>query len=154
MKAKTKYYNMRNTKNIFLVEDDKDDQYFFTEALHEIKHAKLFAIASNGQDALEKLKNSMMLPDVIFTDINMPLLSGIGFLQTLLKTSRLKNIPVVVLSTDEHQGALAKQLGAKAFIKKTYDGNLLRQEIHQVINQHFKVFCTVERTFDPRPVAA
>jgi CheY-like chemotaxis protein len=91
---------MQNKKNIFLVEDDADDQYFFTEALREIEHANLFAIADNGQDALDKLKNSMLLPDVIFTDINMPKLSGIGFLRALLKTSRIKNIPVVVLSTD------------------------------------------------------
>jgi hypothetical protein len=38
---------MTETKSIFLVEDDKDDQFFFIEAMSEMKGSTLYAIANN-----------------------------------------------------------------------------------------------------------
>ena len=42
---------MITSKNIFLVEDDKDDQLFFTECLENIKFASLYGVANNGRDS-------------------------------------------------------------------------------------------------------
>ena len=79
-------------KSIFLVEDDKDDQDFFTEALNEIANTKLFAIASNGIEALLRLKHSIILPDIIFMDINMPVMNGIECLVELTQNPLTKYI--------------------------------------------------------------
>jgi CheY-like chemotaxis protein len=154
MRNNKKINNMTDTKSIFLVEDDQDDQYFFMEAMSEMKGSTLYAIANNGREAIDRLNSSVKLPDIIFTDINMPKLNGIDFLKELLKSPRLKKIPVVVLSSDEPQGVLAKQLGAKAFIKKTCSSDLLLTEIRQIINLDFlKGSCKVAQTYGRRAMA-
>jgi CheY-like chemotaxis protein len=81
---------MNNSKNVFLVENDEDDQLFFREAVSEIKNAKMSFIANNGKEALEQLELSPTLPDIIFMDINMPLMNGIDCLIEIIKNIRLK----------------------------------------------------------------
>jgi hypothetical protein len=56
---------MPTLKNIFLVEDDADDQGFFLEALSNIKNANLYGIANNGKEAFDKLIHSDKIPDLI-----------------------------------------------------------------------------------------
>ena len=124
-------------KSIFLVEDDKDDQDFFTEALNEIANTKLFAIASNGIEALHRLKNSIILPDIIFMDINMPVMNGIECLIALTQNPLTKHIPVVILTTDNYSINLTRQLGAKAFIKKPNNYKILIQNIENIIIMNF-----------------
>lgn len=124
-------------KKIFLVEDDTDDQMFFAEAISEIKNAILFDIANNGKEALDKLKRSAILPDLIFTDINMPVMDGIECLTEIIKDPQIRNIPVVILSTDKGKAELARILGAKAFIEKPSNGKILREQLEQHINLNF-----------------
>src|SRR5690349_3093073 len=109
---------MNTPKSIFLVEDDEDDQIFFTMCIENIKNATLYGVANNGREALDKLENSTQLPDMIFMDIKMPRMNGIECLTEIMKTSRIKNIPVVMLSTETSQAQLTRILGAKAFIQK------------------------------------
>jgi CheY-like chemotaxis protein len=85
---------MKIAKSILLVEDDKDDQIFFIQALSEIENATLFHIANNGKEALEKLANCTVFPDLIFTDINMPVMNGTEFLSAIMKNPYTQNIPV------------------------------------------------------------
>ena len=59
---------MKKSKSNLLVEDDKDDQSFFINALNKIENTTLYDVANNGKEALDKLKKSVVLPDVIFTD--------------------------------------------------------------------------------------
>ena len=132
-----KHIKMTNSKSIFLVEDDKDDQISFTECIEEIENATMFGVASNGKEALDKLDNSIQLPDMIFMDINMPYINGLECLTAINNNSRLKNIPVVMLSTDTGQAKLSCSLGAKAFIKKPTDCKTLHAKVEQMINLDF-----------------
>lgn len=54
---------MNSLKSILLVEDDEDDQIFFVSALSELKNATLFDLANNGKAALERLSNTVVMPD-------------------------------------------------------------------------------------------
>src|SRR5688572_12982950 len=123
---------MRKLKSILLIEDDKDDQFFFIEALNEIGNANIFDIVNNGKEALSKLEKSVILPDLIFTDINMPVMNGLECLSEIMRSPRLRNIPVVILSTDTGTIELVRILGAKAFIKKPVDSRTLREEIERM----------------------
>ena len=91
--------NVNSLKNIFLVDDDKEDQEFFIEALNKIENAKLYGIASNGKEALDTLKKTDTLPDFIFMDFNMPLMNGIECLFEITNLARTKDIPVLMLSS-------------------------------------------------------
>jgi len=126
--------NVNSLKNIFLVDDDKEDQEFFIEALNKIENAKLYGIASNGKKALDTLKKTDTLPDFIFMDFNMPLMNGIECLFEITNLARTKNIPVFMLSSAIEQAEVSRKFGAKGFIKKTSDKAVLITELLRIIN--------------------
>ena len=126
---------MRTLKTILLVEDDKDDQEFFVEALSQISNTSLFGIANDGVEALQQLNELKSLPDMIFMDINMPRMNGIECLKEIAKSSRAKNIPVIMLSTSTDNIELVRQLGGRAFLEKPCMYGMLRSHIEQMINE-------------------
>jgi len=128
---------MKETKRILLVDDDADDQEFFIEAISRIENATLFEVANNGKEALQKLEDTNHLPDIIFLDINMPVMNGIECLHAIINNPLTKNIPVVILSSATPQKDLARKIGAKAFIKKSADGKTLRREVGLMIDLDF-----------------
>ncbi len=128
---------MNKAISILLIEDDKDDQEFFIEVLSEIENVILFSVTNNGKEALELLKISEDLPDLIITDINMPIMNGIECLIEITKTPKIKNIPVVFLSGDIKNVEVVHELGATAFIKKSFDLKRLKKHIEQLL--HFDI---------------
>ena len=128
---------MNTPKRIFLIENNPDHQEMFLRAIQKIDNLSLHNIATNGFDALYKLQHNPTLPDLIFLDTHMPFMNGIDCLKEILHDPRTKDIPVVVLSSDTAKAEQAKQLGARAFIKKPPDHYLLRLQIEQFIHLHF-----------------
>lgn len=124
---------MKAPRSVLLVEDDKDDQDTFVLALNDIKNVTLFDIVSNGKEALNKLKNSVKLPDVVFMDVQMPLMTGIECMVEMEKDPELRDVPVVILTTSLEQRERAFKLGAKGFINKTSNDAKLRVELRQAV---------------------
>lgn len=135
------------SKTIFLVEDDQDDQAFFVEAVNTIENASLYQIANNGQDALDKLEKESTYPDLIFMDINMPLMNGLDCLLEITKDPRIQNIPVIMLSTSNNQQDEARKMGARAFLKKGSDQKVLKSQIEMIINFDFTIDHTTRFSF-------
>lgn len=80
--------------------------------------------ASNGREALDKLRASAATPavDLILTDINMPVMDGEQLIGVLKADPELRSIPVVVVSTDSTEnrvGALLR-LGASDYVRKPF----------------------------------
>jgi two-component system chemotaxis response regulator CheY len=74
--------------------------------------------AGDGQQALDVLKKEWV--DLVFLDINMPIMNGIEFMERVSKDETLKSIPVVVVSTEgstERKDRL-KELGIKVYLRK------------------------------------
>ncbi len=106
---------------ILLVDDDEDDQSIFLAIVEKIRPALKCATAWNGIDALNIISASDPLPEMIFLDLNMPLMNGHQFLTEITKDTRLRNIPVIVLSTSSHLPTREKallELGAWHFFTK------------------------------------
>ena len=84
--------------------------------------------ARDGQEATEKLKAGLAC-DMVFCDVEMPRMDGFEFLSQVQKDSRLKHLPVAMLtsrSADKHRQT-AYQLGAKGYFTKPYlEEDLLR----------------------------
>ncbi len=125
---------MSIVKNIFLVDDDTDDQKFFIEAISGLENVNLSGVANNCRQALGLLNDAALLPDFIFLDFNMPLMNGIECLRMIKKVPLIKDIPVFMLSSAIEQAELSRQLGAKGFIKKCDDITAFRKQLHSVIN--------------------
>ena len=64
-------------KSVFLIDDDADDREIFAETLLSEHPAINYLEAENGADALHKLRSeSFPKPDLIFLDLNMPIMDG------------------------------------------------------------------------------
>lgn len=107
-------------RNILLIDDDIDDQDIFATALEVISSEFIFNAMADASIALEKLEAKELLPDVIFLDLNMPVMTGEQFLSKLKSKEDLNNIPVIIFSTSSHIDTIkrTKQLGACDFITK------------------------------------
>jgi CheY-like chemotaxis protein len=104
-----------------VVDDDPDDLGLFREALSEVGDTFICDSAKDGKDLLGKLESGQIKnPDVIFLDVNMPVMNGWECLENLKNDSRYKTIPVIMYSTSsaKRDSDKALQLGAIAFLEK------------------------------------
>jgi CheY-like chemotaxis protein len=129
---------MKNPTLILLIEDNKHDQYFFSQAILQIPSATLYHIANNGKEALDKLRSSDPLPDLIFTDIHMPIMGGIECLSEIKTIPYLCDIPVIVLSSDTSKIEILTQMGVKVFIEKPSDYILLQKLLEETLKMNFE----------------
>jgi CheY-like chemotaxis protein len=61
---------------MMIIDDDLDDTDIFCEALKEVDPSVKCLIAKDGEEALNLLNNLIVLPELIFLDINMPRMDG------------------------------------------------------------------------------
>jgi len=122
-------------KRILLIDDDKDDQFFFIEALKDIRSEITCNVADDGLKGLFFLKNNQK-PDVIFLDLNMPQMNGFDFLVTIKQDENLKNIPVIIFTTSNHHMDIQKAgaLKAVAFLTKPNNLNNLSEKLLKVLS--------------------
>jgi CheY-like chemotaxis protein len=85
---------------ILLVEDDIDDYMFFRDALGETGLNADLKIATRCTNILDVIGTSEdRLPQIIFLDLHMPMVSGNECLKTIRSAAYLDHIPVVIYST-------------------------------------------------------
>ena len=90
--------------------------------------------AGNGQEALERMK-TMRTVDLIVTDLNMPVMDGITFVQNVRKLVALKYVPVLLLTTEtrtEHKDK-AKAAGATGWLTKPFDPKQLTAVVQRLL---------------------
>jgi two-component system chemotaxis response regulator CheY len=89
--------------------------------------------AVHGRDALEKLRDNWV--DIVFTDINMPVMDGIGLVSEMQKNAELKQIPVVVVSTEGSATRIEalKKMGIKGYLRKPFTPEKIRDIIIQTL---------------------
>jgi CheY-like chemotaxis protein len=121
-------------KSILQIDDDDDDCEFFHQALSSISEADYTSL-HNPIEALHRLTLREINPDIIFLDINMPLMNGIEFLFEIKKRDIIKNIPVIIFSTSQtiQEKEIAQTLGAEDFLTKPVSFNELKNLLSQVI---------------------
>jgi CheY-like chemotaxis protein len=86
-------------KNILLIDDDSEDILFFVEALSAVNKQAVCRTMLSPDRAWEELQFAEELPDIIFLDYNMPMLTGLEFIKRMQAVERLQQIEVIVLST-------------------------------------------------------
>ncbi len=89
--------------------------------------------AENGREAMEVLAKSWI--DIIVSDINMPEVNGLEFLDQLRKSETLKEIPVIMITTEGSSERMQEAFdrGAKGFIKKPFLPEDIKKILFQVI---------------------
>lgn len=121
---------MKKVKQLLLVEDDQVGAYLAQLAMEEAGIAEDIVICGNGQEALEYLKKGLSpkpdqhihFPELIFLDLNMPVMDGYEFLQEFMEIEELKgkNIHVIILSSAsfKKEQARIEALPASGYIEK------------------------------------
>ena len=91
--------------------------------------------AGDGNEALEVLDGEWM--DLVFSDINMPGMGGIEFIERLKDDETLKSIPVVVISTEGSKGRVEQlqALGVTAYIRKPFTPEQIREVIEDLVGR-------------------
>jgi CheY-like chemotaxis protein len=74
-------------------------------------------------------------PDLIFMDLNMPVMNGFDCLAYLKNKTELRDIPVVIFTTSETLSDInrTRQLGASWFMTKPNDFNVLCKKLDKII---------------------
>lgn len=90
-------------KNILLIDDDRDDAEIFMQAADRLNKGVALRWYQNPELALEDLKCADNLPDLIFLDYNMPKINGLEMLEELKSEKKLKDIPVILISTPSQE---------------------------------------------------
>jgi CheY-like chemotaxis protein len=126
-------------RSVLFIDDDDDDRALFKEALSVLDKSIQCWTAVDGQNALDMLAYELVvLPDVIFLDLNMPRMNGIEFLKTIKSNRSLKSIPIIIYTTSSNPEDIRKTqaLGAADYVIKPSDFDGLYQRLITVLNQY------------------
>lgn len=110
--------------DLVMLVDDNDTDNFISKRIIEItKFAKRVEVKSSGKSALDYLKDNQSspenLPNIIFLDINMPIVDGFVFLYEFEKfTELVKNkCKVIILSSSDNKRDIDKIVNNNHVIK-------------------------------------
>lgn len=122
MKSTSADNSMNKAISILLADDDRDDCFFFKNALSKLSIPTKFHIVEDGERLIKYLSaNTNNLPEVLFLDFNMPRKNGAECLREIKRNPKLKSLPVIIYSTSLHE-AIADDLyeeGAHYFAHKS-----------------------------------
>lgn len=125
-----------NHGSILLADDDTDDCAFFEEALGDIVLTTHFTAVHDGEQLMQHLlKDTVVLPDIIFLDLNMPRKNGFECLLEIKQHPSLKLLPIIILSTSFEQEVvnLLQHNGAHYFIRKPSQFSKFKKIIHYTL---------------------
>lgn len=110
-------------KNILLIDDDEDDHEIFVTALEQISSAINYWCFTDARKAFQQLITGKITPEVIFLDLNMPLMSGEEFLRLLKLETIFLTVPVIIFTTSSDASIRKEMLaiGAHDFLTKPSD---------------------------------
>lgn len=121
---------------ITLADDDEDDRLFFTDAFEELKINTVVNTVNDGKELLDFLNHpKTILPNIIFLDLNMPILNGIDCLKEIKRNDKFKDIAIAIYSTSSSDQDIENTfvLGANIYIKKPSNFNDLKKILSDVV---------------------
>jgi len=126
--------------HILIAEDDPDDAETILESFEKHPAFKRVDIVINGKELLNYLNGDGDKPDVILTDINMPIVNGIEALAAIHENDAISGIPTFVYSTavNPTYEAQSAALGTKGFLIKPFT----LHEFDEIPNKILKILET------------
>jgi DNA-binding response OmpR family regulator len=113
--------------HVLVVDDNALNREILARYLYRQRNH--FALASDGVQALELLQEGRF--DLVLLDVLMPRMNGIEVLKRLKADSRLKEIPVIMISALDDMDGVVRciELGAEDYLPKPFDPVLLRARV-------------------------
>ncbi len=123
---------LKNDLTILAVDDDMINIKLLKSMLMKNENVKEVLEAKNGSDAIGVLKSRDDI-DLILLDIIMPVMGGIEMLKVVRADDNLRQLPIIVLTTDETKKSEALEFGANSFLMKPIRNADLFEKISTVI---------------------
>ncbi|MBN2816677.1 MAG: response regulator [Campylobacterales bacterium] len=117
---------------VLAVDDDMINLKLLKSMLMKSGKVKEVVEAKNGSDAIGELKARNDI-DLILLDIIMPIMGGIDMLKVVRADDNLRQLPIIVLTTDETKKVEALECGANGFLMKPIRNEDLLAKIATVI---------------------
>ncbi len=117
---------------ILIVDDDMINLKLLKSMLIKAPIVSSIVEAMNGADAIDALKLHDDI-DIILLDIIMPVMGGIEMLKVVRADESLRQVPIIVLTTDETKKTEALETGANGFLMKPIRERDLLPKIKQLI---------------------
>jgi CheY-like chemotaxis protein len=130
---------MEHPKTLYLIDDDTDDLDFFCEAAANVDPSITCLTSSDSLSSLNAFKNyDVPVPDLIFLDLNMPVVDGRKFLVELKKLKYYAQVPVIIYTTSSHSRDReeTKSLGAAGFLTKPCSLHELTRELSSIFARY------------------
>ena len=104
---------------ILIVDDSRLIRSVASAAVIEAGHEAI--VAENGQEGLDILSREKI--NIIFSDVNMPIMDGLEMVENIKKNDKYKYMPIVMLTTESNPDLKAKgqALGVKAWMLKPFN---------------------------------
>lgn len=140
---------------LLLVEDNSELRYFLKNQLSGLYRVET---AANGEEGLQKA--TALLPDVVLSDVMMPIMNGIKMLDKLKNNPATSHIPVVLLSAKFSIESQIEGLkyGADYYIAKPFQNEFLIASLKNLVIQRKRLFESLLKdkkvmNVNPTPIA-
>ena len=131
------YPEIRNLGPIIVIEDDPDDRDILKEIFEKINCPNVVRYFNDGEAALQHLNRTDVIPFLILSDINMPVLDGFALRDKVKIDAKLqvKCIPYLFFTTASDQQVIidAYSKSVQGFFIKTNSMDLLEKTIRVIL---------------------
>jgi CheY-like chemotaxis protein len=118
--------------NLILVVEDSEDYRFILRTVLESGGFKV-DLVTNGVEALRYLRTGKT-PNLMFVDLNMPIMDGAEFCAIRDRESDLRAIPVLLFSNDPYAARIAQDIHANGAIPKCTSPINILKEVRRFLN--------------------
>jgi PAS domain S-box-containing protein len=121
--------------NILLVDDDKTDRILYTKILKNITPDYTIDVASNGEEALSKIKS--LSSALVITDHAMPKMDGYKLVKEMIQKELLSKTPVIILSSALNRNIIQDytDLGIEFVFQKPVNLRNLKQAVEKSLKK-------------------
>ena len=141
---------MNNKGPIIIIEDDIDDQELLTDVFKQLNCTNEICFFKDGNKALEYLNRTDVVPFLILSDINMPVMDGFALREKVKMDAKLqiKCIPYLFFTTASTQKAVidAYSLSVQGFFVKDNSFEKLKDTINVIMQYWTK--CSSPTSFE------
>ncbi|NER38073.1 MAG: response regulator [Oscillatoria sp. SIO1A7] len=118
-------------RTILVVDDNVDLRVYLSEILRNDGYRVLFA--RNGAEGLEMASN--YAPNLIVTDLMMPMVSGLDLIRKIRQEPKLKGTPIILLTakTNSETRIEGAEVGADAYLAKPFNDRELLAEVRNLL---------------------
>ena len=122
--------------HILVVEDDPVMQAFLEMTLLEQNYQ--ISLSNNGKEELEMTKT--LSPDLIITDLQMPVMDGIDMAKNVRKLKKFKDLPIIILTAfnQDINRKKAMAIGVNEYVLKPVNMKTFLKKIHFLLEGYNK----------------